>query len=71
MTATIEDLERELWLRRRERGEIKWKTRDGKEIPINEMSDSHLENAIRYTIRMNELSEHACEYAAYIESLND
>jgi hypothetical protein len=71
MTATIEDLERELWLRRRERGEIKWKTRDGKEIPINEMSDSHLENAIRHVEKIQGLQELACEYEAYIESLND
>ena len=44
MKATIKDLELELWLRKRERGEIVWTTKSGAEIPINEMSDTHIEN---------------------------
>ncbi len=57
--ATIDDLKLELWIRRRERGEIVWKTRNGDEIPINKMDDSHLENAINYFERMEERYEDA------------
>ena len=44
--ATLEDLELELWLRQRERKQLLWKTKDGKSIPIDEMTDKHLINAI-------------------------
>lgn len=54
MEATLDDLERELWLRRRNSGELVWKTREGKVIPVKDMSDKHLENAIRAVIRETE-----------------
>ena len=66
MKATIDDLRKEQWLRRRNAGEIKWITKDGKEIPINEMSDSHLENAINCVIKAMEMQDIAAEYAAYV-----
>ena len=66
MKATIDDLRKEQWLRRRNTGEIKWITKDGKEIPINEMSDSHLENAINCMIKTKEMNDIAAEYAAYV-----
>lgn len=66
MKATIDDLCKEQWLRRRNAGEIKWITKDGKEIPINEMSDSHLENAIQCVIKAKEMEDIAWEYAAYV-----
>ena len=47
MLATIDDLRLELWLRRRNSGEIYWKTKDGLDIPINQMSDSNITNAIK------------------------
>ena len=46
MQAFISDLKHELWLRRRNAGKITWKTKDGREIPINQMTDQHLINAI-------------------------
>ena len=54
MKATIKDLELELWLRKRERGEIVWTTKSGAGIPINEMSDTHIENAIKKNEKIEE-----------------
>ena len=55
MKADLKDLELEQWLRAREKGEIKWVTKDGREIPINEMTDTHLENAINYIVEREEM----------------
>lgn len=53
--AGIEDLEKELWLREREN--IYWETRDGKQIPIKEMTTEHIINAINYFERSYEERE--------------
>ncbi len=55
MTATIYDLKMEQWLRQRNSGELKWKMKDGKVIPLKDMTDSHLENAIRIKSRSHEI----------------
>ena len=47
MKATINDLVLERWFRLRNSGELKWETRDGKQIPLKDMTDEHLLNAIR------------------------
>ena len=47
MKAGIKDLKMELWLRRRDEGLIKWTTRDGKEIPIKDMTITHLQNTVK------------------------
>lgn len=52
--ATCIDLRMELWHRMRERNLIVWKTKDGTEIPVKEMSDQHLLNAFKRSIRYNE-----------------
>lgn len=59
MKATLTDLELELWLRSREKGEILWTTKEGNKIPINEMSDEHLLNTIHFLKRLiREVSKH-------------
>ena len=55
MKADYNDLIQELWLRMRNSGEIRWKTRNGEEIPIKDMSDSHLMNAIHMLEKQEEL----------------
>ena len=69
--ADIGDLMREQWLRGRNEGLIVWKTQDGREIPIKDMSPSHLENAVKYCERAAQLQEIASEYHAYISDLMD
>ena len=44
--ADIRDLELELWLRQRNNNSIVWTTKQGENIPINQMTDEHLINAI-------------------------
>lgn len=45
--AEISDLELELWLRRRESGDIVWETKEGKLIKLKDMETSHIINALR------------------------
>lgn len=50
MEATIDDLIKEQWLRKRDSGDIYWETENGDRIPINRLSDIHLQQAIEYLI---------------------
>lgn len=56
--ATLDDLKLELWLRQREKKEIVWVTKQGIQIPINNMTDEHIINAINCIIRQDEKLEH-------------
>lgn len=72
MKATLEDLKRELWLRNRNAGSIVWTTKDGKEIPINEMSDEHLLNTINMIMRVRNYQERDQQYYDWFwENLTD
>lgn len=44
--ASIEDVKKELWFRMREKKA--WRTKDGKVIPLKDMSDEHLLNIIHW-----------------------
>lgn len=46
MKAELKDLYKELWLRRRKNGELVWKSKNGS-IPIKDMTDEYLKNAIK------------------------
>ena len=63
-TLTAEDLERELWLRKRNSGELAWTTKEGKTIPLKEMTDKHIENCLQMMERIDTLNEAAAEFMA-------
>lgn len=52
--ATIDDLLREQWLRRRDSGQIIWTNEMGDRIAIKNLSDQHLQNAIDNCLKSNE-----------------
>lgn len=52
--ATIQDLKLELWLRQRNSGSIIWTTKDGKNIPIKDMDNNHLVNALKMLLIQKE-----------------
>ena len=61
-TLTEEDLMLEMWLRAREQRKLIWKTKDGKEIPLKDMSDSHLQNALNMLIKHSEMEDIKAEF---------
>lgn len=67
--ATIQDLIFELWLRQRNSSNISWITRDNTNIPINEMSNKHLVNAIKMLYRRSKKENDFNEVMATIDDI--
>lgn len=61
MKASLFDLQLERWLRARNNGDIVWTTKEGNQVPIKDMTDTHLVNTInmleRKSIEEIELEE--------------
>lgn len=51
MQASLEDIEREIWFRKRNADEITWTTKNGQSMSIREMTMQHLENCLRICMR--------------------
>jgi len=66
--ATRADLVKELWLRERNSGTLVWVTASGEKVPVKDMTDSHLKNAIRKMSEIEEFNEMAAEIDAFISS---
>jgi hypothetical protein len=68
--ADIEDIQMELWLRKRNNGDIQWTTKDGARIPIKDMSDNHLKNVLNMLEKASHIQELYCEYRSYLDDLD-
>ena len=55
--ACLNDLLLELWFRERESRELCWTTKEGKRIPIKDMTDIHLLNTINMLKKAKALEE--------------
>lgn len=66
INATLKDLLLEKWLRQRESGSLVWITKEGKVIPIKELSDQHLINIVNMLIYNEQKRQEAEEEENYV-----
>lgn len=66
--ATRADLVKELWLRERNSGALVWVTASGEKVPVKDMTDTHLKNAIRKISEIEELDGLAAEFDAFVST---
>lgn len=64
MQATLKDLLKEYWLRKRTNGSIYWTTKNGRNIPIKDMDNTHLLNTIKMLVKQEEEIEHLGDMSA-------
>ena len=67
--AGINDLQLELWLRHRNNNSIVWTTKQGENIPINQMTDEHLINTINLMEKIREYKMFQLEHEGEIEAV--
>jgi hypothetical protein len=67
--AGINDLQLELWLRHRNNNSIVWTTKQGENIPINQMTDEHLINTINLMEKIKEYKMFQLEHEGEIEAV--
>lgn len=67
--ADINDLQLELWLRHRNNNSIVWTTKQGENIPINQMTDEHLINTINLMEKIREYKMVQFEHEGEIETV--
>ena len=65
--ADLNDLYKELWLRRRNSGSLVWIAKDGKETPIKDMTDKHLERTINHIVEAIQCNDMTEAYEAWIK----
>ena len=68
--ASIDDITQELWLRLREKKYIVWETKDGKQIPIQDLTEEHLINIINCIYDTNYDFQTFLEQEIHSECLN-
>lgn len=69
--ADIDDIQLEMWLRRRNKGEIVWITKDKKQIPIKDLSDDHLQNIYNMMLKKEDFDHEEYRYLQYCEDHDD
>ncbi len=69
--ADIDDIQLEMWFRKRNKGEIVWITKDKEQIPIKDLSDEHLQNIYNMMLKKEDFDDTNYDYLNYISKHED